>query len=81
MIKERSGHTVMHSVREDNQHAEGVAIIKSKSSLMVGMEATGFNSNFNSELHQTHYPVSRAKRSETMLTKRRKAFSTSSYSR
>ena len=36
MIKERSGHTVMHSVREDNQHAEGVAIIKSKSSLMVG---------------------------------------------
>ena len=29
MMKERSGHTVIHSGREDNQHTEGVAIIMS----------------------------------------------------
>ena len=27
MMKERSGHTVIHSGREDNQHTEGIAII------------------------------------------------------
>jgi len=29
MMKERSGHKVIHSVEKDNQHAEGIATIMS----------------------------------------------------
>ena len=55
MVKERSGHTVIHSGREDNHHTEGVAIIMSDKAAKALLEwkppgerliMARFNSNY-----------------------------------